>query len=37
MELFEIELFLHSNCVLMLNWITWNKTVYVYKYGIGIK
>ena len=23
----EIELFWHLNCVLMLNWIFWNKTV----------
>ena len=28
---------LHLNCVLMLNWIVWNKTVYMYKNGFGIK
>ena len=28
--LFEIELFWHLNCVLMLNWIVWNRTVYMY-------
>ena len=27
-ELFEIELLLHLNCVLMLNWIVWNGTVF---------
>ena len=25
--MFKIELFWHLNCVLMLNWIIWNKTV----------
>ena len=29
--------FLHLNCVLMLNWIVWNGTVYMYKNGFGIK
>ena len=28
----QIEL----NCVLMLNWIIWNRTVYMYKGGFGI-
>ena len=28
----QIEL----NCVLMLNWIVWNRTVYMYKNGFGI-
>ena len=32
-ELFEIELFWHFNCVLMLNWIVWNRTVYMCKTG----
>ena len=27
-ELFKIELFWRLNCVLMLNWIIWNKTVH---------
>ena len=26
-ELLEIELFLYSNCILMLNWVVWNKTI----------
>ena len=25
------------NCVLMINWIVWNRTVYMYKNGFGIK
>ena len=25
------------NCVLMLNWIVWNKTVYMYKNRFGIR
>ena len=29
----QIEL----NCVLMLNWIVWNRTIYMHKYGFGIK
>ena len=29
----QIEL----NCVLMINWIVWNRTVYYYKNGLGIK
>ena len=29
----QIEL----NCVLMLNWIVWNWTVYMYKNGFDIK
>ena len=29
-ELFEIELFWHLNCVLMLNWIICNKTVFTF-------
>ena len=35
--LFWIELFWHLKYVLMLNWIGWNKTVYMYKNGFGIK
>ena len=35
-ELVEIELFLDWNCVFMLNWIVWNRTVYKYKNGFGI-
>ena len=29
----QIELY----CVLRLNWIDWNRTVYMYKNGFGIK
>ena len=29
----QIEL----NCALMLNWIVWNRTVYMNKTGFGIK
>ena len=40
-ELFERELFLHlaacKKTVLMLNWILWNRTVYLYKNGFSIK
>ena len=48
-EFFEIELFEHFNwlrmlklfwdlnCVFMLNWIVWNRTVYKYKSWFGIK
>ena len=25
------------NCVLMLNWIVWNRTVYMYKNGFSVK
>ena len=25
------------NCVLVLHWIVWNRTVYMYKNGFGIK
>ena len=25
------------NCVLVLNWIVWNRTVYLYKIGFGFK
>ena len=28
---------IERNSGLMLNWIVWNKTVYMYKNGIGIK
>ena len=28
----QIEL----NCVLILNWVVWNRTVYMYKNGLGI-
>ena len=31
-----MEMFL-TNCELMLNWIVWNRTVYLYKNGFGIK
>ena len=34
---FEITLFLHLNDVLMLNWIVWNRTVYIYINRFGIK
>ena len=27
----------YSNCLLMLNWIVWYGTVYMYKNGFGIK
>ena len=30
-ELFDIELFWHLNCVLMQNWIVWNRTGYMDK------
>ena len=26
-----------TNCILMLNWIVGNRTVYLYKNGFGIK
>ena len=29
----QIEL----NCVFLQNWIVWNRTVYMYKNGFGIK
>ena len=29
--MFEIELFLILNCILLLNWIIWNRSVYMYK------
>ena len=28
---FESLLFLHLNCVFMLNWITWNRTILIFK------
>ena len=28
--MFKIELFWHLNCILMLNWIIWNKTVFTF-------
>ena len=39
--MFEIQLFWHlTECkqktILILNWIVWNRTVYVYKNGFGI-
>ena len=34
--MFEIELFWHLNCVLMLYWIVWNRTVCMYKTGFDI-
>ena len=33
LSMVQIEL----NCVLMLNWIVWNRTVYMYKNEFGIK
>ena len=46
-ELFEIDLFWQLNCVrmlkwifetvLMLNWIVWNRTDYLYQNGFGLK
>ena len=35
-ELFEIELFWHWNCVLILKGTVWNRTAYMYKNGFGI-
>ena len=40
-EMFEIELFWHLNVhkqktMLILNWIFWSRTVYIYKNGFGI-
>ena len=35
-ELFEIEHFLHWNCVLILNWNFRNRNVYMYKDGFDI-
>ena len=26
---FTIKLYLHLNCVLMLNWIVWNRTIFI--------
>ena len=39
-ELFEIKLFWHltvckQKTVLILNWIIWNRTVYMYDNGFG--
>ena len=43
-KLFEIELFWDlTDCkqktiyIYILNWIIWNRTVYMYKNGFGIK
>ena len=41
-ELFEIELFWHlTECkqktILIINWFVWNRIVYMYKNGFGIK
>ena len=36
-ELFEIELFWHLKCVLMINWIVWNRSVNRFKNWYGIK
>ena len=41
-ELLEIKLFLplticKQKAVFVLNWIVWNRTVYMYKNGFGIK
>ena len=36
-KLLEIELLWHLNCVLMLNWIGWNRTAYMSKNGFDIK
>ena len=27
---------IEQNCVFMLNWIVWNRIVYMYKNGLGI-
>ena len=35
-ELFEMEPSFDIETVLMLNWIVWNRTVYMYKNGFGI-
>ena len=35
-ELFEIEMFLTLNWVLMINWIVCTRKVYMYKNGFGI-
>ena len=32
----EIELFWHLNCLLMLNWIVWNRTVDMYKMDLAL-
>ena len=29
--------FWQLNCVLMLNWIVWNRTDYLHKNGFGVK
>ena len=36
-ELFEIELFEHLNCVLMLISIVLNRTIYMFKFSFGIE
>ena len=33
----EIGLFWDLKCILFLNWTAWNRTVYLYKNGFGIK
>ena len=33
----RLDCFWHLNWVLMLNWIVWNRIVYMYKNGFGIK
>ena len=33
----KIELFLILKTVLTLTWIVWNRTVYLFKNGFGIK
>ena len=27
-NVFTIKMYLHLNCILMLNWIVWNRTVF---------
>ena len=36
-ELAELELFWHLKCVLMLNWIVWNRADYLHKNGFSVK
>ena len=34
---FTVKLYLHLNCVFMLNWILRNKTDYLHKNGFGVQ
>ena len=36
-EKFKIEIFWQLKCVLMVNWIAWNRTDYFYKNWFGVK